>query len=673
MPKTFPAPDSHAGDRELYLVSKNGVEHQAHVLERHGGEVYVHYVNTDKRLDEWVAERDVRPAGAHEADGAASSGASRKRKRGSASASGNGEGSMSRRGSPSSRTGRDSRLGSGSGSAQPEMQNADAGRASASVITEEEYDIEHHKQITAKRNFDKVIFGRWEIKTWYFSPYPLTESETDDTGTPSSHTPHSAGRIPGVARSSIRSHGRTSDLLAGGLGRSHGIGQNSALWVCDRCFKYMADGLSWESHIKKCTRKSPPGRKVYQRGAHIIWEVDGAKEKLYCQNLSLFGKLFIDIKTLFFDCDNFFFYILTDADSQRDHVLGFFSKVIIDTAAVLPSSAADDPLLLCPQEKVSYDDYNLACIVVLPPYQKKGYGMLLIEFSASSAVCLLAPSPHRRRRRVCVFVLPLELTFSALASRALRCSPVPARAPGYELSRRAGKIGTPERPLSDLGLRSYLTYWISTLIRFFRRLLSVLPPDTAQITTTGLTADVADAIAAPSPARDTEDGSSSMSKKKRKSTKGWDGEELSAAAVALRTAQANDTNDPMWTALRTVETRANADGSATTHVVVRCTLADLARACNLRVEDAAFALNECGLLACRLPPTPNLNLDPKTNSNPNPKHTHNDSDHAPAEGGGGGGGGDVGPALAITREMVEAAARERDVKRMCMDLAHVLL
>ena len=68
--------------------------------------------------------------------------------------------------------------------------------------------------------------------------------------------------------------------------------------------------------------KHPPGKKVYQRGAHIIWEVDGAREKvssnlltfkndkfkthfqLYCQNLSLFGKLFIDVKTLFFDCDN---------------------------------------------------------------------------------------------------------------------------------------------------------------------------------------------------------------------------------------------------------------------------------------------------------------------------------------------------------------------------------
>lgn len=139
---------------------------QARVLERHGDEVYVHYVNTDKRLDEWVAQRDVRPVGPHEAAVATTSGVGRKRKRGNAKAhanansNANGEGSASRRGSPSSR---DSRLGSGSGSAQPEMQNADV---SASVITEEEYDIEHHKQITAKRNFDKVIFGRWQIKTW---------------------------------------------------------------------------------------------------------------------------------------------------------------------------------------------------------------------------------------------------------------------------------------------------------------------------------------------------------------------------------------------------------------------------------------------------------------------------------------------------------------------------
>lgn len=34
------------------------------------------------------------------------------------------------------------------------------------VMTEEDYDIQHHKQITAQRNFDMVNFGDWQIKTW---------------------------------------------------------------------------------------------------------------------------------------------------------------------------------------------------------------------------------------------------------------------------------------------------------------------------------------------------------------------------------------------------------------------------------------------------------------------------------------------------------------------------
>lgn len=33
------------------------------------------------------------------------------------------------------------------------------------------------------------------------------------------------------------------------------------------------------------------------------------------------------------------------------------------------------------QEKESSEDYNVACILTLPPYQKKGFGKLLIEFS----------------------------------------------------------------------------------------------------------------------------------------------------------------------------------------------------------------------------------------------------------------------------------------------------
>ena len=33
------------------------------------------------------------------------------------------------------------------------------------------------------------------------------------------------------------------------------------------------------------------------------------------------------------------------------------------------------------QEKESSEDYNVACILTLPPFQRKGYGKLLIEFS----------------------------------------------------------------------------------------------------------------------------------------------------------------------------------------------------------------------------------------------------------------------------------------------------
>jgi hypothetical protein len=96
--------------------------------------------------------------------------------------------------------------------------------------------------------------------------------------------------------------------------------------------------------------------------------------------------------------------------------------------------------------------------------------------------------------------------------------------------------------------------------------------------------------------------------------------------------------DPLFTSLRSFVTTINPDGSATTHVVVKCTLSDIARATNLRMEDATFAMNECGMLRLR------------------GKEKEED------EG-----------AIMMTREMVEKVAKERNVKRMYLDLVHVLL
>ena len=120
--------------------------------------------------------------------------------------------------------------------------------------------------------------------------------------------------------------------------------------------------------------------------------------------------------------------------------------------------------------------------------------------------------------------------------------------------------------------------------------------------------------------------------------------------------------DPIFSSYRTLETSANADGSATTHAIVRCTLADIAQATGLRVEDAAFALNECGLLVRRK----RIDAEVKDKDADAEREGGKDAEPDSTEDG-------TEDCIVISREMVEAVAHERRVKRMCMDLAHVLL
>jgi len=89
-----------------------------------------------------------------------------------------------------------------------------------------------------------------------------------------------------------------------------------------------------------------------------VFEVDGEKSKIWCQNLCYLAKMFLDHKYLYYDVDPFLFYVVCECDSQGFHVVGYFSK-----------------------EKESVNGYNLACILTLPQHQRKGYGKFIINFS----------------------------------------------------------------------------------------------------------------------------------------------------------------------------------------------------------------------------------------------------------------------------------------------------
>lgn len=198
--------------------------------------------------------------------------------------------------------------------------------------------------VIEKRNIEKVVFGGYIFDTWYGNTAYFVKNEPQELGFE-------------FVNKNLRPRNNLKQVLE--YKDRYWI---SKLHVCCYCFKYTVEESLMEEHLSCCPYKfRSPGRVMYKDDSNKLYirKVRGKRHKLFCQNMCLFGKLFLDNKSVFFNLDNYDFYVIYGRNKDEELIpMGFFSK-----------------------ELLSWDGNNLACILVFPPFQKQRLGQILISFS----------------------------------------------------------------------------------------------------------------------------------------------------------------------------------------------------------------------------------------------------------------------------------------------------
>ncbi|CAD2218782.1 histone acetyltransferase [Angomonas deanei] len=170
-----------------------------------------------------------------------------------------------------------------------------------------------------------------------------------------------------------------------------------------------AEQLRHETRHYRAGRLRPPGVEIYrdtERGLSVF-EVNGSKYKTYSRFLFLLGKSFLENKLSGHDVHNYYFYVVCLHHRHFPHYI-------------------NDPSAMYFAGYFSWEkgvqEYNLACIVTLP--------------------CFTGASDTTVPRQLGQFMIALS----------------------YEMGYRRQQVGTPERPLSDLGEVTYRRYWQRVLL-----------------------------------------------------------------------------------------------------------------------------------------------------------------------------------------------------------------
>lgn len=93
-------------------------------------------------------------------------------------------------------------------------------------------DRSHDDIVTRMKNIECIELGRHRLKPWYFSPYPQ-ELTT----------------LP-------------------------------VLYLCEFCLKYGRSLKCLQRHLTKCDLRHPPGNEIYRKGTISFFEIDGRKNKV---------------------------------------------------------------------------------------------------------------------------------------------------------------------------------------------------------------------------------------------------------------------------------------------------------------------------------------------------------------------------------------------------------